>query len=251
LGLRLLCVIAHPDDECFAFGGALALAAQRGVETYIICLTEGTAGSYRGTATSAAELGKLRRAEFAASCDILVVHHHEFLNDPDLYQDGKLEFANLSEMAAKIVARIRAIRPQVILTFGMDGGPNTHADHTTVSAATTAAFHWAGSPKRYPELGPLYTPQRLYHVTTDYFLPDRLPSLPAPWTLTLDIHSVSEQKIAAFAAHTTQAPLLTQIRPLFEKLGQQERYLLLASQIPQPASQSTDMFEGIVEETSR
>ncbi len=247
MSLRLLCVIAHPDDECFAFGGALALAADRGVETSIICLTEGTAGSYRGTAKSDAELGQLRRAEFAASCDILGVSHHEFLSDPDLYQDGKCEFAVFSEMAAKIVARIRDLRPHVILTFGADGGQNTHADHTTVSAATTAAFHWAGSPKRFPALGPLYTPQRLFHVTTDFFLPGRLQPLPAPWTLTLDIRSVFARKQSAFAAHTTQAPLMEQTRPLFEKHGQLERYALVASTLPQPAAQSNDMFEGITE----
>jgi len=247
LPIRLLCVIAHPDDECFAFGGALALAANRGVETSILCLTEGTAGSYRGTAKNDHELGQLRRAEFAASCDILGVHHHEFLNDPDLYQDGKLEFAVFSEMAAKIVARIRGIKPHVVVTFGADGGQNTHADHTTVSAATTAAFHWSGSPKRFPALGPLHTPQRLFHVTTDFFLPGRLHPLPAPWTLTLDIRSVFARKQRAFAAHTTQAPLMEQTRPIFEQHGQQERYALVASTVPQPATQSTDMFEGVAE----
>jgi LmbE family N-acetylglucosaminyl deacetylase len=247
LSLRLLCVIAHPDDECFAFGGALALAAQRGVETSIICLTEGTAGSYRGNAKTDKELGQLRRAEFAASCDILGVHHHEFLGDPNLYQDGKLEFTPLSEMAGKIVARMREIKPHVVVTFGQDGGLNTHADHTTVSAATTAAFHWSGSPKRYPTLGPLHTPQRLYHLTADFVLPDRLRPIPAPWTLTLDIHSVFERKQRAFLAHTTQAPLFEQTKPVFEQHGQLERYLLVASQIPQPATQSTDMFEGIAE----
>ena len=220
LGLRLLCVIAHPDDECFAFGGALALAAERNVETTILCLTEGTAGSYRGTARSDAELGQLRRAEFAASCEILGVHHHEFLGDPDLYQDGKVAFAPLAEVAGKLVARMRALRPHVVITFGMDGGLNTHADHTAVSAATTAAFHWSGSPKRYKEAGELYTPQRLFHLTADFFLPERLRPIPAPWTLTLDIRSVFERKQAAFAAHTTQAPLMEQTRPVFEQYGQ-------------------------------
>jgi LmbE family N-acetylglucosaminyl deacetylase len=247
LALRLLCVIAHPDDECFAFGGALALAANRGVETSIICLTEGTAGSYRGNATSDAELARLRRAEFAASCDILKVHHHEFLGDPAPYRDGKLEFVPLSELASKLVARIRAIRPHVVMTFGQDGGLNTHADHTTVSAATTAAFHWAGSPKRFPELGPLHTPQRLFHVTTSFFLPGRLNPLPAPWTLTLDIRSVFELKQAAFRAHTTQSPLELQTRPVFAEHGQDERYALIAAISPQAARQSTDMFDGVTE----
>jgi len=247
LPLRLLCVIAHPDDECFGFGGALALAAERGIETTIICLTEGTAGSYRGTASTPAELGQLRRAEFAASCDILRVHHHEFLNDPDLYHDGQLEFANLSEMVGKLVHRIRQLRPHVIITFSGDGALNTHADHTVVSAATTAAFHWSGSPKRYPTLGDLYQPQRLYYLTANFFLPDRLRPIPAPWTLTLDIRSVFDRKQDAFRAHTTQAPLMEQTRPIFEKYGQEERYALAAAIVPQPATQSTDMFEAIAE----
>jgi LmbE family N-acetylglucosaminyl deacetylase len=243
LGLRLLCVTAHPDDECFAFGGALALAAERGVETSVICLTDGQAGSYRGSASSPQELGELRRAEFAASCKILGVHHHELLD----FQDGQLEFANLSEMAAKLVERIRRIRPHAIITFGGDGGLNTHADHTVASAATTAAFHWAGSPKRYPALGDLYQPQRLYYLTYNFFVDGRPRHIPAPWTLTLDIRSVFLCKQDAMRAHTSQTPLMERARPIFEQHGQEEHYALAASIVPQPATQSTDMFEGVTE----
>ena len=87
-----MCVVAHPDDECFGFGGALALAAQQQVETYVVCLTDGQAATNRGSATTSEELGQIRRAEFAASCNILGVSQHELLD----YQDGKLEFASFS-----------------------------------------------------------------------------------------------------------------------------------------------------------
>ena len=117
MGLRLLCVGAHPDDECFAFGGALALAAQRGVETYVLCLTDGQAASNRGTATSNKDLGRMRSEEFAASCDVLGVTHREML----AYHDAHLEFEPLSTLAADIVQRIRDFRPHVIITFGLDG----------------------------------------------------------------------------------------------------------------------------------
>ena len=243
MSLRLLCVVAHPDDECFAFGGALTLAAERGVETSVICLTDGQAATNRGSAASGKELGEMRRAEFVASCKVLGVAHYELLD----YQDAQLEFANLSELAGKLVARIRSFRPQVVLTFGNDGGLNTHPDHTVVSAATTAAFHWSGSPKRYLELGELYQPQRLYHLTTSYFLPDRQPPLPAPWTLTLDISSVFDRKREAFRAHASQAPLMERTKPVFDEHGHEERYTLVASPVPQPARQSTDMFEGVAE----
>jgi LmbE family N-acetylglucosaminyl deacetylase len=241
--LKLLCITAHPDDECFGFGGALALASQRGVETSVICLTDGQAGSYRGFASTNADLGRLRRSEFEASCNILGVHDFEMLD----YHDGKLEFESLSQLAADLVQRIRHIRPHVIITFGPDGGLNTHADHTVVSAAATAAFHWSGSPKRYPNLGAIHQPQRLFYLTTNFFIPDRLRPVPAPWTLTLDIRPVFDRKVEALTAHTSQAPLLEQVRPIFQRHGQEERYALAAAQVPQPATQSTDMFEGVAE----
>jgi LmbE family N-acetylglucosaminyl deacetylase len=241
--LKLLCVCAHPDDECFAFGGALALAADRGIEVSVVCLTDGTAGSYRGTAKTDEELGTLRRAEFAAACAILGVQHHEVLD----YKDGKLEFGNLSEIAGRLVERIRQWQPHVIVTFGGDGAANTHPDHIVVSAATTAAFHWAGAVKRYAGLGPVHQAQRLFYATTDFFLPGRAQPLPAPWTLTLDIRSVFDRKVRAFAAHTTQLPLLEQVLPIFQEHGQKERYALAAAVQAQPATQSTDMFEGVVE----
>ena len=241
--LRLLCVTAHPDDECFAFGGALALAANRGAEVSILCFTEGQAGSYRGPAKTPAQLGQIRRSEFEASCKILNIHNAEMLT----YNDGKLELETISTLASEIIQRIRHIRPHVVLTFGGDGAVNTHADHTVVSAATTAAFHWSGSPKRYPNLGDLYQPQRLFYLTTNYFLPDRHKPLPAPWTLTLDIRSVFEKKMEAFRKHTSQAPLEQQVRGIFLTHGQNEYYTLAAAVVPQPAAQSTDMFEGIGE----
>ena len=242
MALRLLCITAHPDDECFAFGGALALAAQRGIETSLICLTDGSAGSYHGSATTTTELGQVRRAELAASCKLLGVHQYEVLD----YQDGQLEFASFSNLAGDLVQRIRTLRPQVIITFGGDGAINTHADHTVTSSVATAAFHWSGSPKRFPTLGDLYTPQRLYYLTTDFFVEGRLRNIPAPWTHTLDVASVLPLRLEAMRAHTTQAPLMERAGPLiFAKHGNTEHYALAASPQPQPATQSTDLFEGI------
>ncbi len=243
MSLRLLLVVAHPDDECFAFGGALALAADRGVETSVLCLTDGQAATYRGDSTSSADLGQMRRNEFQASCKILGVAHAETLN----YHDAQLEHQSLSRLAGDLVAQIRVRKPQVVLTFGADGAANTHPDHTTVSQATTAAFHWAGHPKRFLDRGDLWQPQRLYHQTTDFFLPDRHQPLPAPWTLKLDITAAFDRKLAAFRAHTSQAPLAQFTIPLFEQHGRHELYSLMATHAAQPAHQSTDMFEGVAE----
>jgi LmbE family N-acetylglucosaminyl deacetylase len=241
--LRLFCITAHPDDECFAFGGALALASARGVETSVLCLTEGQAATYRGTAHSNKELGAIRRSEFEASCKVLGVQHTELLD----YQDAHLEFANFSQLAEKLVTRMRSFRPHIVLTFGGDGALNTHPDHTVVSAATTAAFHWSGHPKRYAASGPLWQPQRLYYVSSSYVLPERHPPLLSPWTCTLDIAEVFAKKQEAFRQHVSQAPLMHATEAIFEKHGQHEHYTLAAATVPQPARQSTDLFEGVAD----
>ena len=244
MSLRLLCVVAHPDDECFAFGGALALAADQGVETSILCFTDGQAATHRGTAHSNEELGAMRRREFAASCDILGAQHHELLT----YQDAQLERHSLNELGVLLIQRFRTFKPHVVLTFGGEGALNSHPDHTTISAATTAAFHWSGNPKRFPEHGETWRPQRLFYLTTNFFLPDRPATLPAPWTTILDIRSVRDRKRAAFEAHTSQAPLLATANLVFEDHGDDERYILAYTTEPQPATQTTSLFTGVTDE---
>jgi LmbE family N-acetylglucosaminyl deacetylase len=236
----MMCVVAHPDDECFGFGGALALAAERGVETYVVCLTDGQAATNRGDAASGPALGELRREEFRASCEVLGVGQHELMD----YQDGQLEFVAFSVAAGRLVERMRRFQPDVVVTFGQDGGLNTHADHMMVSMLTTAAFHWAGQAKRYPELGEAHRAQRLYHLTTNFFMPERRPPMPMPWTVKLDIGSVRERKTEAFRQHVSQAPLMEKTKEMFASHGGEEYYALVAAADPQAAVLTTDLFNG-------
>ncbi len=236
-----MCVVAHPDDECFGFGGALALAAERGVETYVVCMTDGQAATHRGEAGSGAELGKMRREEFAASCRVLDVTHHELMD----YEDGRLEFAEFTRAAGRLVERMRRFRPDVVITFGGDGGLNTHADHMMVSSLTTAAFHWAGREKRYPQLANVFQSRRLFYLSTNFLIPDRQAPLPAPWSVKLDIESVRERKRTAFEAHTSQAPLMEQTKDIFARYGGEEFYTLIASELPEPTRLTVDLFEGL------
>jgi LmbE family N-acetylglucosaminyl deacetylase len=242
MSLRLLCVVAHPDDECFAFGGALALAADQGAQVSVLCLTDGQAATHRGSAQSGAELGRMRREEFARSCEILGAQHHELLT----YADGQLENHTLHELGGIVLERMRRFRPHVVLTFGGEGALNNHPDHTAVSAAATAAFHWSGNAKRFPEIETPWRPQRLFYLTYNFFLPDRPAPLVAPWTTVLDIRSVAARKFEAFKAHTSQAPLIESARPAWEEHGNEERYVLAYANRPQPAAQGTDIFDGVV-----
>ena len=241
MGLRLMCVTAHPDDECFGFGGALALYAGRGVETDVICLTDGQAATNRGDAVSGEALGKMRRDEFRRSCEVLGVTHSELMD----YQDGQLEFVEFPVAVGRLVERIRRFKPDVMMTFGGDGGQNTHADHMMASALTTAAFHWARQAKRYPGAGAPHQARRLYYLTSNFLISDRPPMMPMPWTVTLDIRSVRERKNEAFRQHISQAPLMEKTKDMFAKYGAEEFYTLVATTEPQAARQGTDLFEGL------
>ena len=245
-----MCIIAHPDDECAGFGGALALAALEGLETCVVCLTDGQAATFRGAAQTAAELGAIRREEFAAACEVLGITRHEVLD----YQDGQLELLNFLEVTEALVKRIRDWRPQVVLTFGGDGGLNTHRDHTMTSAFATAAFHWAGRSNRFPaqlEAGLLLCqPQKLYYLSYNFLLDEREPLCPAPFSAILDVRAVQEIKLRAFRKHTSQLPVMQRIDKVLANYGpevmEEERYALVASHKPQLAMQETSLFTGVV-----
>jgi LmbE family N-acetylglucosaminyl deacetylase len=236
-----MCVVAHPDDECYGFGGALALATSRGVEVYVLCFTAGQAATNRGAARTSEELAQMRTAEFAASCRVLGAARHEVLD----FHDGQMEFASFSQSAELIVQRIRSFQPHVMLTFGGDGSLNTHPDHTVISALATAAFHWSGRPKRFPAAGPIFQPERLFYQTTSYFLPGRQQPLPMPWTVALDVSGVLPTKMEAFRQHTSQLPVMAGVENLFRTVGNTEHYVLAAQRKPAPARQLHDLFEGL------
>lgn len=244
---KLLCITAHPDDEAGAFGGALLLYRERGVETFVVCLTAGTAARNRGTAQTHDELAELRRAEFAASCKLLGVTRGEVLD----YPDSKLDSVNLVHAVRDLVLRIRQIRPQIILTFGPDGGLTGHIDHAMAGTFATLAFEWAGRPDRYPEhleqgLKP-HRVQKLYYHTADFHLPDRQPISQPTVTARIEIGPERfEKKVAAFQQHTTQAPLFERVRKnLGQRLGVVEMYHLAASSSVRDAKAETDLFDDV------
>lgn len=245
---RLLCVTAHPDDEAGNFGGTLLLSRERGMETYVICLTPGQAASNRGGARTDQELATLRRKEFAASCQVLKVTHGEVLD----YADAHLHRIDLYSVVAELTRRMRQIRPQVVLTFGPEGGVTGHPDHGMAGIFASLAFQWAGRSNIFPEQlqdgAGLYRAQKLYYAAAPFVLPNRQPISPPPATLTINIGKLLEDKILAFKCHTSQAPLF----PIFEngvrQRGAKEEFHLAATSTPGALKPEDDLFEGVIED---
>ena len=244
-----MCFTAHPDDECGAFGGALMLAHQRGVETSVICLTDGRAASNRGNSRNQDELAGLRRKEFASALRVLGVTHGEVLD----YPDGGLVSQDFAAVATVLVERIRRFRPHVVLTFGGDGNVNLHPDHTMVSYFATAAFHWAGRSNFAPEQQGLlpYRPQKLYYAAAPFLAyadqeeARKIALMPA--SLVLELGDLKVKKLEAFMQHTTQAELLAKVKVVFEETSDTEKYLLAAAPGIRSTPLEPDMFAGIEE----
>jgi LmbE family N-acetylglucosaminyl deacetylase len=243
---RILCVTAHPDDEAAAFGGTLRLYHDRGHEIFVVCLTPGQAATYRGTSKTELELAAIRRKEFAASCEILGIDRGIVLD----YVDGHLYRADLPRVVGDLVLHIREFRPHIVLTFGPDGAVTGHPDHSMASVFASLAFEWAGQKGRYPEqladgLG-IHRAQKLYYATFDFVLPDRPHISPAPASTVIQIGDCMNAKIAAFAAHASQAPVFPMVRDTILARAKEELFHLAATSKPAKAALEADLLENVV-----
>jgi LmbE family N-acetylglucosaminyl deacetylase len=139
--LRLLAVLAHPDDESLGVGGTLAKYAAEGVETFLVTATLGERGRFRGhpqdhpSHPGPEALAGIRETELRAAARTLGVRELILLG----YPDQALDRVAVSEAIARIVGAVRRLRPHVVLTFGPDGAYG-HPDHIAISQLTTAAI---------------------------------------------------------------------------------------------------------------
>src|SRR3569832_1375769 len=107
--LRLMAVLAHPDDESLGCGGTLAKYAAEGVETYLVTATRGDAGRYRGHPPrhelhpGSSALAAIRERELRAAAAVLGVHELSVLG----YGDGVLDAIAPREAIERIAGAVR------------------------------------------------------------------------------------------------------------------------------------------------
>ncbi len=135
--LRLLCVLAHPDDESLGTGGMLAKYSREGIGTFVVTATRGERGRFddKGTKPGLEVVGRAREAELRAAARELGVREVALLD----YLDAELDRANPVEAAEKIAVHIRRVRPHVVVTFDPFGAYG-HPDHIAVSQFTASAI---------------------------------------------------------------------------------------------------------------
>lgn len=264
--LRLLAVLAHPDDESMGMGGTLAKYAAEGVETHLVCATRGERGwpalvDYPGPDA----LGKIREQELENAVKELGMHGLYFLD----YIDGEVERANPAEVIQKIVTHIRRIMPQVVVTFPPDGNYG-HPDHIAVGQFTQAAILCAAdsgyqdlenfAPHRVSKLYCMVDSEGFINVVAPFIddmtfpVDDQLRG-EVPWkewmiTTRVDMAEHCHTAWRAIQCHKTQLPTLGRLTDLDEDAGaavlaMQGTFYRAFSLVNGGREVEKDLFEGI------
>ena len=160
---RIVVLMAHADDETAA-SPVLARYAREGVQVHLIVATDGSAGSGsqtylarpdsgpRGDALAAArtEEGRCAAAAIGAREPIILGFPDGKLGD---YVGDRTLISRLTERIAKEIERLR---PDVVITWGPDGGTG-HPDHRMVSNIATQ-LQRTGAPGMPERLFYMYLP---------------------------------------------------------------------------------------------
>ena len=143
--MKVLAVHAHPDDESIWTGGALARFAKQGAEVTVLTCTNGEEGEIIGRAELVDDLAQFRLGELAEALEALQVSGQRLnLRDSGMAgaesaQHPKALVNNTEQAAAAIEDFLRAEEPDLVITYGPDGGYG-HPDHIAAHNATHEAL---------------------------------------------------------------------------------------------------------------
>jgi LmbE family N-acetylglucosaminyl deacetylase len=198
--MRILVIVAHPDDIEFGAAGSIARWTDEGAQITYCVVTDGAAGSNDPNA-NLEDLIRVRREEQMAAAAMVGVHDVRFLG----YADGTLQ--PTLELRRDLTRLIREIRPERVLCFDPTqvfvqvpgfGDYINHPDHRAAAeAAVYAVFPSAETRPIFPELlkdglEPYHVPEVWFMLTTHE--PNEF----------VDISATQDKKMEALRCHASQ-----------------------------------------------
>ena len=266
----MMVVVAHPGDEAFGFGGAIASAAAAGAYVVVVCVTRGwfdarllekspaPGGKNRDVKDGAVNwrnLDTVREDELRRSVALLGVRVVRMLD----YAEGDLDRVDFDVLVGRIVEPIRMHRPEVILSFGPDGVTGD-TDHVVLARAVEAAYSRAAEPLAYEDdieedqvawraakLYQLVVPQDAVRAALGDRAPGDIGSDVEP-TIAIDLGELAQLKLAAISRHVSQTssagPFHDWEPSARDALLAREHYRLAASAVPVHATE-TGLFDGL------
>jgi N-acetyl-1-D-myo-inositol-2-amino-2-deoxy-alpha-D-glucopyranoside deacetylase len=285
-------VHAHPDDETIGSGATMAHYAASGAHVTLVTCTLGEEGEIlvddhaHRAADKDDSLGEHRAIELAEAMSALGVTDHRLLGEAGKYRDSGMmgladnddpaSFwqADLLTASADLVAVIREVRPQVLVTYDDFGGYG-HPDHIQAHRVAMYAAVLAAAPSYRPDLGAPWDIAKIYWTAfPKSFVREGIEALRAmgedtgfaamdpddiPFacdddiiTTVIDAQEQSDKKMAAMRAHATQISVEDGFFALSNKLGSRaigvEFYRLVRGATAgerDEVGRETDLFAGI------
>lgn len=194
--MKILVILAHPDDPEFFCGGTLARWALQGHEIVYALLTSGDKGTDDPNQDPSL-LARVREEEQRAAARVIGVSRVEFLHQPD-------GFLFPTEALRKDVVRlIRKEKPDILvgsdpLNYYPPGDTRVnHPDHRAAGQIVLdACYPAAGSPVYFPEL--------LAEGLAPHSVKELWMSIPDRENLEVDVTDTWKIKLEALHCHRTQ-----------------------------------------------
>ena len=268
--LKLMAVLAHPDDESLGVGGTLAKYGSEGADVFLVTATRGERGRYCGLPRDderhpgPAALAQIRERELRNAAAVLGIKEVSLLD----YCDQQLDRAEPREVTGRLVHHMRRLRPDVVITFGPDGAYG-HPDHVAISQFTTAAVMAAGDGSFADEAGLApHVVSKLYYIawpestwsayraairalTVNVDGVERQATAWPDWAITTEIDATSVWKTVweAVSCHQSQLSTYERLKDLapahHEALWGRQSFYRAFSLVNGGRDRETDLFEGI------
>ena len=160
---KILCIVAHPDDEVLGIGGTLIKHVSFGDSVNIIILSEGEASKSIKTERNS---GRISNAE---SCSKVIGSNLYKVFD---FPDQKLDTVSHLEIVKKLEKSVEKLKPDIIYTHHPADINTDHqiTAHTTLVAARPISYH-----KIMPEIRCFETPsstEQAPNITPFIFKPN-------------------------------------------------------------------------------
>lgn len=148
--LRVLCVMAHPDDIEFGAAGSVALWVDQGAEVTYVIVTDGSTGT-SDPELMGDELAGIRREESVRAAKVVGVEKVIFLG----YRDGYVE--PTLDLRRDLAREFRKARPERMVVMDPQPLPGgwfvNHPDHRAIGQSSLDITVTAGTtPGHFPEL---------------------------------------------------------------------------------------------------
>ncbi|MGY4928419.1 PIG-L family deacetylase [Streptomyces sp. 900105755] len=275
----LMAVHAHPDDESSQTGGTLARYAAAGCRTVLVTCTDGGRGDGApadgmpgADNSTTGQVAAVRSAELAIATAALGVDEVIELGHPDSgMPEGPATIApeafsrmDPEPVVTQLTALMREYRPDVVITYPPNG-LSFHPDHIQAHRVTVDAFRQYLATTQRPATATTGAGPKLYFVAASrtrlqavrrrgesqlpagsWIPPLEIAIDDAAVTTVIDVSEVWSRKIAALAAHGSQADAVA-LHALFSVATPDEQMEEFVLAVPAGARTvvENDLFAGL------